>query len=71
MRMAADIKRAFHYYGVHSVTIQPEYYTREREGSSNSADCLLKCSDDGSCADEECCPSDVEFLATGVSLTRR
>lgn len=61
MRLAKEAKRCLHDYGVHSVTIQPEYSpsTMRLDGASGPGEaaddsrCLMGCVDD--CEDAGCC----------------
>jgi zinc transporter 1 len=63
MTVAASIRERLHHHGIHSSTIQPEYY-RERnappeEALKTAADssCLITCPPDQACAPENaCCP---------------
>ncbi|KAM5453961.1 Zinc resistance conferring protein [Microsporum audouinii] len=66
MSLARHVRKCLHAYGIHSSTIQPEFYPGSEEaslrpGSSQlttvaSESCLLECGDD--CAPgRQCCPS--------------
>ncbi|KAG9303558.1 hypothetical protein G9A89_018454 [Geosiphon pyriformis] len=61
MTVAANIRRILHLYGIHSATIQPEYKKIEPKSLNTVTDsheeshCLLRCADDNSCEQHECC----------------
>ncbi|KAF8216875.1 cation efflux protein [Mycena galopus ATCC 62051] len=64
MPIAAQIRKALHDHGIHSCTIQPEYYgarsrgvEREVDASSTDAECLVPCPP-AECNPQEdaCCP---------------
>lgn len=61
MDVANSIRHELHSHGIHSVTIQPEFYN----GSSNISDsgdeentCLIRCPPE-QCAADTCCPTTV------------
>ncbi|KAK9762003.1 Zinc resistance conferring protein [Basidiobolus ranarum] len=58
MGIATRIKDLLHVYGVHSVTIQPEYFEsakiQDAESQSLNDHCLLRCS--SACDQSACCP---------------
>ncbi|KAJ3196529.1 Intraflagellar transport protein 80, partial [Entophlyctis luteolus] len=74
MEVAAAIKRLMHGCGVHSTTVQPEFFdTAQRmhrvgeddaiaEDIAESNGCLLKCEGDG-CNEQRCCPEEVETVS--------
>ncbi|KAG2350444.1 cation efflux protein [Suillus weaverae] len=65
MPVAAEIRKALHYHGIHSSTIQPEYHTRnpnmfpeDRLKTSRESSCLILCPADQICdpIENACCP---------------
>ncbi|KIM48133.1 hypothetical protein M413DRAFT_439854, partial [Hebeloma cylindrosporum] len=64
MPVAVKIRKALHHLGIHSCTIQPEYYhpstsiPEERLKSLGSSSCLILCPADEACDPSEnaCCP---------------
>ncbi|KAG1881741.1 cation efflux protein [Suillus tomentosus] len=68
MPVAAEIRKALHYHGIHSSTIQPEYHTRnpnmfpeDQLRSSMDSSCLILCPADQNCdpVANACCPPPV------------
>ncbi|EGN93954.1 hypothetical protein SERLA73DRAFT_97348 [Serpula lacrymans var. lacrymans S7.3] len=65
MPVAAEIRKALHYHGIHSTTIQPEYHPRSPSiipeahlRSSTDSSCLILCPPDQNCdpLENSCCP---------------
>ncbi|TDL28704.1 cation efflux protein [Rickenella mellea] len=62
MQVAADIRKALHDHGIHSSTIQPEYYHNSRHQSTmalpSGASCLIPCPPGRECdpSQNACCP---------------
>ncbi|OCF41382.1 solute carrier family 30 (zinc transporter), member 1 [Kwoniella heveanensis CBS 569] len=56
MNVANGIRQRMHGHGIHSVTIQPEFYPDEEAvGSINGDACLIRCPPD-QCQGDTCCP---------------
>jgi zinc transporter 1 len=59
MEVASNIRQELHSHGIHSVTIQPEFYNGS-ETISDSGDegntCLIRCPPE-QCAADTCCPT--------------
>ncbi|WVW82148.1 hypothetical protein I302_104154 [Kwoniella bestiolae CBS 10118] len=55
MVVANGIRQRMHGHGIHSVTIQPEFYADEEALSANGEACLIRCPPD-QCAGDTCCP---------------
>ncbi|KAK9721263.1 Zinc resistance conferring protein [Basidiobolus ranarum] len=69
MTVATDVKKLLHSYGIHSVTIQPEFPSELSptqslliEDETNETACLLRCSSE--CDDQICCKSSIGPLIT-------
>ncbi|KII93231.1 hypothetical protein PLICRDRAFT_35424 [Plicaturopsis crispa FD-325 SS-3] len=64
MPIAANVRKALHHHGIHSSTIQPEYYhpavspPEENLMTSEDTSCLILCPPDAHCdpAENACCP---------------
>jgi zinc transporter 1 len=61
MPVAAKIRKALHLHGIHSSTIQPEYYHTRTEDylkTTEETSCLITCPPDQACDPSEnaCCP---------------
>ncbi|KAK6905560.1 hypothetical protein I203_106390 [Kwoniella mangroviensis CBS 8507] len=55
MDVATRIRQRMHGHGIHSVTIQPEFYADEDALSANGEACLIRCPPD-QCQGDTCCP---------------
>ncbi|WWC86110.1 uncharacterized protein L201_000981 [Kwoniella dendrophila CBS 6074] len=55
MVVANGIRARMHQHGIHSVTIQPEFYPDEEALSANGEACLIRCPPD-QCQGDTCCP---------------
>ncbi|WVR05770.1 hypothetical protein IAU60_002795 [Kwoniella sp. DSM 27419] len=55
MAVANGIRQRMHSHGIHSVTIQPEFYPDESAGSQNGDACLIRCPPE-ECQGDTCCP---------------
>ncbi|KAJ9094118.1 hypothetical protein QFC19_008070 [Naganishia cerealis] len=57
MAVADNIRKVLHEYGVHSVTIQPEFADDAVDNSdTDSAACLIRCPPEAACGGDTCCP---------------
>ncbi|KAH7104585.1 cation efflux protein [Auriculariales sp. MPI-PUGE-AT-0066] len=56
MYIAAEVRRVLHEHGIHSATIQPEYFSQDGD-SGDAPGCLLPCPPNNVCDDSNiCCP---------------
>jgi zinc transporter 1 len=58
MEVANEIRSVMHGQGIHSVTIQPEFFTASRAASDDGSieeSCLIRCPPD-QCVADTCCP---------------
>ncbi|WVQ85358.1 hypothetical protein IAT38_007523 [Cryptococcus sp. DSM 104549] len=55
MVVANGIRQSMHTHGIHSVTIQPEFYSDEVDQQSIGDACLIRCPPD-QCGGDTCCP---------------
>ncbi|WWD18017.1 hypothetical protein CI109_102464 [Kwoniella shandongensis] len=54
MAVASGIRQSMHGHGIHSVTIQPEFFAEEDDTQNGDA-CLIRCPPD-QCGGDTCCP---------------
>ncbi|KAK8865800.1 hypothetical protein IAR55_000947 [Kwoniella newhampshirensis] len=54
MAVASGIRQSMHGHGIHSVTIQPEFFAEEDDTQAGDA-CLIRCPPD-QCGGDTCCP---------------
>ncbi|OWZ34461.1 solute carrier family 30 (zinc transporter), member 1 [Cryptococcus neoformans AD2-60a] len=59
MVVASGIRERMHSHGIHSVTIQPEFYCEETDPQDTEA-CLIRCPP-GQCSGDTCCPPGVKI----------